>query len=91
MELIKVLFAHISDDPAFLGYLYRYGELQQDPETGMQYVVFKGKHSVNDGMLNVIVDALEGRRAPVKLMFPTSMILKVEVEQSMARTGGITG
>ncbi|MBR3515082.1 MAG: hypothetical protein IKO10_01910 [Lachnospiraceae bacterium] len=89
MELIKVLFANVSSDPAFLNYLYRYGELQQDPESGMQFVLFKGKHSITDGALSIILDSYEGMRAPVKLVFPMSMLLKVEVEQSMARTGGI--
>ena len=90
MEVIKVLFANISSDPAFLAYLYHYGEQQQDPESGMQYVLFHGKHSIAEGALVITVDSMEGRRAPVKLIFPMSMILKVEVEQSMARTGGIT-
>ncbi len=89
MELIKVLFANISSDPSFLAYLYRYGEQQQDPESGMQYVVFQGKHAIVEGTLTITVDSMEGVRTPVKLIFPMSMILKVEVEQSMARTGGI--
>ena len=89
MELIKVLFANISSDPSFLAYLYRYGEQQQDPESGMSYVVFQGKHAIVEGALTITVDSMEGVRTPVKLIFPMSMILKVEVEQSMARTGGI--
>ena len=89
MELIKVLFANISSEPAFLTYLHRYGELQQDPESGMQFIVFQGKHALAEGALTITVDSMEGMRTPVKLIFPMSIILKVEVEQSMARTGGI--